>query len=604
MRIDAEGGAAPAVTARRVREGESGAEILVAALTEFGVDVVFLNPGTDTAPVQEALARRAAEGLGVPRVVMCPHESVALAAAHAYYAVTGRPQVVMVHVDVGTQNLGAMLHNAARAEAGVVIIAGRTPVTSRGELPGGRDLVVHWHQDVPDQVGTVRSYTKAALELSTPRTLAAQLARALQIAASAPAGPMYLTVAREVLVDTAPAGSRPAVSRLGIPSRIAGDPEAIAHAAGVLAAAEHPVITTTRVGRTPEAVAELVRVAELLHAPVVERRERMNFPTDHPLYLADGDRAAAALRGADVVLVVDSDVPWVPLRVAPPEAARVVQIDADPVKASVPGWDFPADVCVQADPLLGLRQLAEALETRDGTAAGAMATMSGRMDTSDRTQAAEPGSSEEALQARTVVAALDGLLRPDDIVLDESVTNGEEVRAGVTRTLPGTWFQSGGSGLGWALGGAVGARLAAPDRRVVAVVGDGTFLFASPTAALWTAATAEAPVLVLVLANGGYAASCRPVFELYPDGVSGRNREVVGTRFGDLPDLAAIAAACGAHAEHVWWPADAREALRRGFDAVETGRSAVIVAHVSSPWITPTVPDDSLHRQRSEESRA
>lgn len=564
---------------------ESGADALVRALTELGVDAVFLNPGTDTAPVQEAFARRRAAGLAAPRVVLCAHEAVALSAAHAYYAVTGRPQVVMVHVDVGTQNLGAMVHNAARAEAGVLIIAGRTPATAYGELPGGRDTVVHWQQDVPDQAGTVRAYTKATLDLDLPQNLNRRLARALQLAAAAPAGPVYLTVGRETLMDVQPAGSRPTPARHAVPSRTAADPAAIARAADVLAGAARPVVTTTRVGRTPEAVAELVRVAELLGAPVLERRERMNFPTDHPLYLADGAQAATALREADAVLVVDSDVPWVPLRGAPPRTAQVVQLDADPAKVSVPGWEFPVDVCVQADPLLGLRQLGDALRSRRGPRP-AVRRSGGATPT--RGQPEDAGT----VTPRAVAAALDDLLRPDDVVLDESVTNMETLRACLTRTVPGTWFQAGGSGLGWALGAAVGAGLAAPARRVVAVVGDGTYLFANPAAALWTAATARTSALVVVLANGGYAASARPVFELYPDGISQRDGWVVGTRFGAQPDLAALAAACGAHAEHVHRPAEVPAALRRGFAAVEAGRNAVVVAHVTSPWLGPGADPD------------
>ena len=94
--------------------------------------------------------------------MLCPHETVALAAAHAHFAVTGRVQAVFVHVDVGTQNLGAMVHNAARAEAGVLILAGLTPFDETGTVPGSRDVTVHWMQDIPDQAGIVRQYVKAA----------------------------------------------------------------------------------------------------------------------------------------------------------------------------------------------------------------------------------------------------------------------------------------------------------------------------------------------------------------------------------------------------------------------------------------------------------
>ncbi|MEZ4572678.1 MAG: thiamine pyrophosphate-binding protein [Thermomicrobiales bacterium] len=113
----------------RIEVGET-AEAFVEALVAQGVDCLFLNPGTDTFPVQEAIRKLEEQGRDAPRVVLCLFEIVALAAAHGYYAATGRPQAVLVHVDVGTQNLGSMLHNAQRGRAAVVIAAGRAPYTS------------------------------------------------------------------------------------------------------------------------------------------------------------------------------------------------------------------------------------------------------------------------------------------------------------------------------------------------------------------------------------------------------------------------------------------------------------------------------------------
>ena len=106
---------------------ENCAEEVLLALHDHGVEFLFLNPGTDSAPLQEALAALGARGAAVPHVVTCSFESVALAAAHGFFQVTGRPQAVFVHVDVGTQNLGAMVHNVLRDRAGVVVLAGKTP---------------------------------------------------------------------------------------------------------------------------------------------------------------------------------------------------------------------------------------------------------------------------------------------------------------------------------------------------------------------------------------------------------------------------------------------------------------------------------------------
>jgi acetolactate synthase I/II/III large subunit len=577
------------------------ADLLVLTLAQQGVEQIFLNPGTDTAPVQDALAHCAASGARVPRVVTCAHEAVALAAAHGYFALTGRPQVVMVHVDVGTQNLGSMMHNAFRGEAGVVVIAGLTPTTWNGEQPGGRDAVVHWHQDVPDQTGIVRSYVKLTGELRTPESLPGQIARALQLATSAPAGPVYLTVAREVLMQ--PTATQPTTpSRQGAATPTAPGPEVLVEVARVLAYSERPVITTSRVGRDPAAVDELVRLAELLGAPVVDRRERLNLPTTHPCYVPDAGSGAVLLAEADAILVVDSDVPWIPLRAAPGAHATVVQVDADPVRRTTPGWGFEADHRVQADPRIALRELYTQVSRVGGPGlarhgAERLAALAARADeqrSRQRDNGIGPGSA--MLSVTAVVQALDDVLDDDDIVIEEAVTNSEVLRCHLRRTRPATLFQSGGSGLGWGVPGAVGAKLAMPQRRVVSVVGDGSFLFASPTASLLAALEAAAPVMVVVLQNGGYAASSRPVHELFPDEASPQDREVVGTRFAVMPDFAKLADACHAHGEHVHRPEELDGAMQRALDATAHGRSAVVVAHVGSPWL----PDPSTVAPRGE----
>jgi acetolactate synthase I/II/III large subunit len=577
------------------------AELLVLTLARQGVEHIFLNPGTDTAPVQEALAHCARSGARVPRVVTCAHEAVALAAAHGYFALTGRPQVVMVHVDVGTQNLGSMMHNAFRGEAGVVVVAGLTPTTWNGEQPGGRDAVVHWHQDVPDQTGIVRPYVKLTGELRTPESLPGQIARALQVAASAPAGPVYLTVAREVLMQ--PSTTQPTTpDRQGPATPTAPDPDVLAEVARILAYSERPVITTSRVGRDPAAVDELVRLAELLGAPVVDRRERLNLPTTHPCYVPDAKSGGALLAEADAILVVDSDVPWIPLRAAPDVHATVIQVDADPVRRTTPGWGFQADYRVQADPRIALRELHAHVGRAGGPGlarhgAERLAALTARAtQATSRPRDNGAGPTSARLSVAAVVQALDAVLDDDDIVLEEAVTNSEVLRCHLRRTRPATLFQSGGSGLGWGVPGAVGAKLAMPQRRVVSVVGDGSFLFASPTASLLAALEAEAPVMVVVLQNGGYAASSRPVHELFPDEASPQDREVVGTRFAVMPDFAKLADACHAHGEHVHRLEELGGAMQRALDATSHGRSAVVVAHVGSPWL----PEPSTTAPRGE----
>ena len=365
-----------------VEDGASGswstaptttAEHLLLLLGAYGVEHLFLNPGTDSAPVQEAALALAEAGAPIPAVVGSTFESVALAVAHGYFEVTGRPQCVFVHVDAGTQNLGAMLHNAYRDAAGVVIMAGRTPYGEDKGALGGRSHPIHWQQDVADQPGIVRGYTKWALEVVDPSVLARAVGRAVQLATSAPAGPCYLTISRDVLMRP-PDLTSGRVGRFSVPSVPALGAEALGALVTELVRSERALLITSRAGRSPEGFAALSALAERAGIWVAEGGESrsLNLATDHEWGVRSASAFGAALESADLVLVVDCDVPWVPMHVEPGPRARVVQIDPEPTKVSMPLWSFPVDLSFQADGETALSQLLGAVERaeRASTRAG------------------------------------------------------------------------------------------------------------------------------------------------------------------------------------------------------------------------------------------
>lgn len=572
------------------------AEALVLALASQGVDRIFFNPGSDTAPYQEALLALSAKGVFVPRLILCPHEAVALAAAHGRAALTARTQVVMVHVDVGTQNLGAMMHNAMRGRANVLVIAGLTPMTSFGELAGGRDNEVHWHQDVPDQTGVVRSYVKWASGIFEPSTAVRKLHRAFQVAGTQPFGPVYLVVPRETLMrPVAPEHLELGLDRFAPPSPPGPNLAAFERAAQVLHAAERPVVITARLGQSIDAVPLLVEVAERTGARVVDTRERVNFPSRHPLYCATTAAVKDALSHADAVLVVDAPVPWVPALAAPPPSATVISVDSDPLRASMPDWSFPVDVNLHCDPLLGLVALRDLLASREAPRRRPRAASHAVAEGDAGSGVRAPGG----LHPRAVVSALNEVLRDDDVVVEELTTYGAAVRGGLVRDRPGTYFRSGGSGLGWAIGASLGMKLELPDRRVIVLVGDGAFLYGAPVPGFWALHAHRAPVVFVVFRNGGYAASRLPVFSLFPDGRSAESHDVVGTLFPDPPDLPRILAACGGAGGAVVRSVDElAPALEGALDEAGRGRSAVVVVDVGSPFI-----DEELLGGRMPEER-
>jgi acetolactate synthase I/II/III large subunit len=549
------------------------AEQLLWLLNEHGVEHLFLNPGTDSAPVQEAAAALTEAGVPIPRIIACTFESVALAAAHGYFQVTGRPQCVFVHVDVGMQNLGAMMHNAFRDRAGVIVIAGKTPYGEGPDSLGGRSHPIHWQQDVPDQGGVVRGYAKWTLEVARSEMLPRAVGRAVQMARGGRPGPAYLMVARDVLMD--PPAERPGrTSGYAVPGPPAAGHETALRIAGLLAGAERPLLITAKTGRRTGGFAAVTLLADRTGTRVIDTTESgcLNISTSHPLRAGSAEAARRLVAEADLLLVADCDVPWITKFVSPREDAVIVHIDADPLRTDMPLWAFPADISVAGDGATVLEEVAGLLPALDPAAKWPGLAPEGT---------APPAPDEGPIAAREVFEALNAVLRADDILVEELVTNAGALHEFVHRTLPGTLAGPGAPGLGWGLGGAVGVKLAAPGRRVVAVVGDGSFMFSVPTAALCLAAEAEAAVLAVVLNNDGYRASRLPVFDLFPDGVSAARGDVVGTRFRHAPDLAALARACHAHGEAVDDRAELVPALLRGLKAVESGRSAVVDVRIA-----------------------
>jgi acetolactate synthase-1/2/3 large subunit len=564
------------------RPAES-AEAYVRALMAQGVECLFMNPGTDTIPIQEALSKLEQLGEPVPRTVLCLFELVALAAAHGYYQATGRPQAVLVHVDVGTQNLGGMLHNAQRGRAAVLISAGRTPYTSDSSQRGTRDTYIHWLQEQFDQHGIVRNFVKWDYELRRPEQMGEVIARALQVAASDPPGPVYLTLPREVLMSEVGDVKHPAPELTG-PVRLgAGDPDALRDVARHLVRSERPVLLTSTAGRTRQGFDALVKVAELLALPVVERRERTNFPTSHPLH--QGFQPGPFVEAADVMLIVDSDVPYIPTQVTPRADATILQIDVDPIKERIPLWSFPLTSAIRADS-------ARALELVAGYAAELLTDRDRAHIEARRTELAARHNQRRAARKASALAMQNtrplttewlgyciGQLQrdaPECVFVDESLTSHVAVWNHVDTDEPETMYGSGGSSLGWGLGAALGIKLARPDRPVVLVVGDGSFVFGEPLAALWASQMNQAPILVIVFNNGAYNANKAPLISAYPKGYSVEGRHFVGTDLAPSPRYDLLAAVVGAVGERVEDPDEVLPALRRGLEQVRAGRSVIL----------------------------
>src|SRR3989440_2991954 len=341
---------------------ESTAEAYLELLASRGVEYVFANAGTDFAPLIEAWAKRLAQGQAVPRPVTVPHETPAVAMAHGYAMVTGRPQAVMVHVIVGAANALAGIINASRVGVPMLFTAGRNPITEAG-MPGARNRPIHWAQESFDQASLAREFVKWDYELRNFLQLETVVDRALAIASAEPQGPVYLTLPREVLSEAQESFEYSPTSRAPKPTATVAGPDAIAAAASILAAARRPLILAKAVGSDPGAVASLVALAEALGAPVVDQfHTHMNFPQDHDLH--GGFDGTPYLADADAIVAVESDVPWFPALKTPRADAKLIQVAVDPLFTRYPIRGFGADVALPGAPRLTLAALAQAVGTQ------------------------------------------------------------------------------------------------------------------------------------------------------------------------------------------------------------------------------------------------
>jgi acetolactate synthase-1/2/3 large subunit len=552
---------------------ETGSDALLAGLAAAGVAVVFANLGSDHPGIIESLARARTAGEPTPAVILAPHEASAIAAAHGYALASGRAPAVFVHVDVGTANLGSGVHNAARAHVPVLVFAGLTPYTLEGELAGTRNSYPNHLQEVRDQHALLAPYTKWSYDLRTGANARQVVLRAMQIANSAPQGPVYLTAAREVLA--APAAGRVVDPGLWRPVQPVPAPAAVVdEIVAAVAGARFPVIVTSGYGREPASVAPLVDLAETLGIGVVQAvPAAMGFPADHELHL--GYSAAEALARADVVIVIDSEAPWMPALNAPQPEAAVYLVDADPLKVDMPLWYLESQCFVRADPPTFVNQLRAAVQGVDPGDVAARRKAIAELHGVQRARW-EAERASERLTVPVVAAAIAAAVDDDTIVLNEAISNAETVFRHLPRTKPGTLLASGGSSLGWFGGAAVGVKLARPDAQVVAVVGDGTFFLSSPASSYWMAERYGTPYLTVVLDNGGWNATKRNVDRQYPGGAAD-SLQHFWVDLGQSADLGGVAAAAGgAVSSVVTEVSELAPTLAAALAAVGGGRSAVV----------------------------
>ena len=563
---------------------EDNADLIVAALAAGGIDHLFFTSGSEIGFYQEAISKAKAKGHNNPiRLITVPLEHVNLNAALGYAMVSGKPAVTAAHVDCGTQHYGGAVHTAWRSGLPVLITAGFPPTAYAGTMKGSRDEGAHlWAQETYDQQGILRNYTKWDHKLAWQDNPGTIISRAIQVARTEPAGPVYITFPKELtFLDVRKENARfPSADQLGITRPVAPDLEAVKEIAERLVRAKHPYVVVGASGRNPKTVPALVELCELLGAGVVDAAQRayLCFPFNHPLY-----QMQPMLSQADAVLNLENEVPWVPGRNCPDGKAYVATVGHDPIKMRLPIYEFSSDIRIAADPLLTIKALIEAVKkiqkSDDKSSAADRAKALGeasRKRIAASEAEAQSKSKNTPIDPLWVSYNLGKIVDDNCIVIDETLAT-PRVREFMHNSRPGSYFSNPGSSGGWSPGAALGAKLAAPDRDVIAVAGDGFYQFGTPAYALWAANHHNAPYMHVVYTNRSYSTGTMRVGQQYENSYA-KKANYPGGYFDPPIDFGKEAEATGACGETVRDPAEVLPALQRGLKEVRQNKRCAVIS--------------------------
>lgn len=554
-----------------------GGELMIAAFNAAGIDYVFCASGSEWAPVWEAFARRAADGRPGPTYLDLWHETVAVAMATGYGLVTRRPQAVLLHTVPGLLQGGMAVHGALLAGVGMVVTSSESNTYGEGDGPdpGGQ-----WYRNLSFVGGphaVAAPFTKWANQVGSVHTLYGMTTRAVELADRTPAGPVYLNVPLEVLLDPAepPKLDRPIApkgSRLTPPAELEPVVE-------LLLRAKRPVLVTETGGREEGGFAALRAFADDLGIGVVEPQSTVagNYPSAGPMHL--GSETAAVVKDADLVLLVNCRVPFYPPSDKPTEATIVV-IDEVPQRPHVVYQVLDAEHYLEGGVPATLDALrAAVLERADE---GSIATRRAAFEEEHAAYAAQTAAAEEKAASATgidpvhLATRLRELQRREDAtVVDETITHGRVVQRHLGWDAPDRYFYVQG-GLGQGIPVALGVKLATPDRPVIFTVGDGAFIYNPVTQALQASKDLGLPVLIVVFNNKKYLSMKMNHLRFYPDGAAVQNDDFLGVDLSSQAPLEQFAAPFGMHHEAVSDPAELDAALERAFASVKAGTTAVL----------------------------
>lgn len=553
-----------------------GGEAVVQAFRSLDVDYVMASPGSEWGGVWEALARQKVSNTPGPVYFSCAHETLAVDLAIGYTVITGKMQAVMLHTGVGLLQGSMGIDGANRLGIPMVVLSGEAQTYGERE---GFNPGAQWQANLSVVGGPHRlaePIVKWSSIASSTDTLYQQLVSAGELAQRTPAGPTYLNVPIETQLNE---WHPPADFRTAPPApKTAPPPADVEKLAALLINSSNPVIVTEASGRDAEGYQALIDLAELFAIPVVEGNQSTysNFPMDHPLHQGFGQ--PDFLDDADLILTLRCRAPWYPPSNRP-KKAKIVALDETPFRLHMVHHAAQADMFLEGDAVLGLQLLADALRAA-GIDADAVEARQARwaaehdkLQERNRAEEAE-AAALSAIHPMVLMKTLGETLPDNTFYVDETITHRGFILRHLQRRNPQTYFRPQG-GLGQGTGISLGAKLAARDRPVVLIVGDGSFMYNPVIQSLALSNHENLPILIVVSNNTGYQAMKNEHKAFYPDGVSAANDLYYGETITDL-DYADLPKLFGGFGRRVEKLADLPGAIKEGLAATQNGKTAIL----------------------------
>jgi acetolactate synthase I/II/III large subunit len=555
-----------------------GSDFMVDVLKSLGFEYIFAVPANTFLPLQESIVNYG--GNSAPEFITATNEDLSAGMAHGYAKIEGRPALIACHASVGTQHATMGIYNAFCDREPIVIILGN-------ELDAARKRgVVTWVHSGQDVAAIVREFVKwddcpVSLEHFAESTV-----RAYRIATTPPTMPVALVADLNLQEAPVPGGKGPPIPKLGTTEPPAGDSGAVDELARMLVAAESPVIMVERLARTPDAIPQLIELAETLQCAVVDRKQRMNFPTRHPLEQSGN---SAALAGADLIVGMEV-MDFSSARSARPDAKRVSissnALFSKSVYGSYQKFD-EADIEIAADGQATLPALLEAVKRR--------VTAHRRRAFEERGKQLAEAHAEVLQRAREAAAAgwdsspistarlcmeVWNQIKDEDwsFVADSVFFQYWPLRLWDMKKRYHYIGGPGGYGIGWGAPAAVGAALAnrKHGRLSINIQQDGDFMMGPGI--LWTAAHHKIPLLTLMHDNRAYMAELMQMESIALRRGRGATRASIGTEINHPAiDYAKLARSMGVYAEGpIGDPKDLGPAIKRAIEVVKRGEPALL----------------------------